>query len=83
MDLLEYSKLILERVSFSPELFQKELQESIDVLKPQEIISLRTWCISEFGKKYPDVMVNAFQIIPNRQLNVLDQNNKGHESYRY
>lgn len=82
MDLLEYSKLILGRVSFCPELFKKELDKSIDVLEPQEAISLRNWCIREFGKEFPDIMVSTFQTIPNQQMNVLNRTKSTHEKFR-
>ena len=70
MDLLEYSKLILSRVSFCPELFKRELQKSIKVLEMQEISMLRIWCLNEFGKEYPDVLVDSFQIIPKQQIKI-------------
>jgi hypothetical protein len=68
MDLLEYSKLILSRVSFCPELFKRELQKSIEVLEMQDISMLRIWCLNEFGKEYPELLVDSFQIIPNQQV---------------
>lgn len=71
MDLLEYSKLILGRVSFSPELFKHELKKSIRALKANEISSLRVWCIMEFGKEYPKILVDSFQIIPYQKVKLL------------
>ena len=34
--MLEYSKEILQKVSFDPELFQKELQKAISMLMEEE-----------------------------------------------
>ena len=43
--MLEYTKLILRKVSFSRELFGKELKKSIKWLKKEEILAVR-----KFGK---------------------------------
>jgi hypothetical protein len=72
MDLLEYSKLILGRVSFCPKLFKRELKKSIDVLETNELSLLRIWCVHEFGKEYPNILVDSFQ-------NISNQNVKFHE----
>lgn len=65
MDILEYSKIILSRVSFSSELFERELNKSINTLEMDEIIHLRIWCLNEFGKEFPEILVNSFQLVPN------------------
>jgi hypothetical protein len=41
--MLEYSKMILERVSFHPYLFKKEYRKALRRLQPVEADSLRTW----------------------------------------
>jgi hypothetical protein len=48
-NLLEYSKLILERVSFSKRLFWKEYRKSIKVLPESDSHSLRHWMIKRFS----------------------------------
>ena len=54
--MLEYTKLILRKVSFSKELFGKELKKSIKWLKKEEILALQAWCLITFGEKYGDII---------------------------
>lgn len=41
--MLEYSKMILSKVSFNPTLFQKELRKSLNLLEKDEAESLKEW----------------------------------------
>jgi hypothetical protein len=41
-----YTKSILERVSFDPQLFCKELEKALKVLLPYEIEQLTEWLLS-------------------------------------
>ena len=59
--MLDYTKLILRKVSFSRELFGKELRKSIKWLKKDEILLLQTWCIISFGDIYGDVIQETFK----------------------
>ena len=43
MSMLEYSKLILDKVSFDTSLFIKELQKAINQLLDHEINELENW----------------------------------------
>ncbi len=52
MNMLEYSKLILEKVSFDPGLFENELRKSKRNLFKNEIDDLRNWCNDKFGERY-------------------------------
>lgn len=58
--MLEYSKTVLEKVSFNRELFRKELQKSKKVLKEDEIELLQNWCRISFTDKYPDIIGEVF-----------------------
>ncbi|MCK5338365.1 MAG: hypothetical protein KAJ50_06125 [Bacteroidales bacterium] len=58
--MLEYTKLILRKVSFSRELFGKELKKSAKWLKKDEILLLQAWCLLTFGDKYGDVIHDVF-----------------------
>lgn len=49
-----YTKSILERVSFDPNLFYKELEKALKVLLPYEIKQLTTWVI-EFTIEKPEL----------------------------
>ncbi len=47
----EYTKSVLERVSFDSMLFCKELEKAIKVLLPYEIEELRLWLLSFTSEK--------------------------------
>lgn len=49
-----YSKAILERVSFDPKLFCKELEKAIKMLLPYEIDQLRDWLL-QFTEEKPEL----------------------------
>ena len=59
--MLEYTKTILQKVSFSPFLFGKELKKSIKWLKNEEVLALKAWCIITFGDLYPETIREVFQ----------------------
>ena len=44
--MFDYTKSVLERVSFDPKLFCKELEKAIKMLLPYEMEQLREWLIS-------------------------------------
>lgn len=58
--MLEYIKTILSKVSFSKELFEKELKKAIAMLVPEEIIDLKNWCCVKFGHIYQNVINRCF-----------------------
>ena len=58
--MLEYSKTILQKVSFNKELFQKELTKSMQWLHKDEIILLQIWCIATFNHTYGDIIREVF-----------------------
>ncbi|WP_340111044.1 hypothetical protein [Maribellus mangrovi] len=58
--MLEYAKIILPKVSFSKDLFRKELNKCINWVEPDQIGELYTWCNANFKNKYPDVLAEAF-----------------------
>lgn len=41
----DYTKTILQKVSFDPALFCKELEKAVKVLLPHELEELRIWLI--------------------------------------
>lgn len=58
--MLEYAKVILPKVSFSRELFKKELNKCINWVEPNQVKDLYTWCYQKFQKMYPNVLAEAF-----------------------
>lgn len=58
--MLEYAKVILPKVSFSRELFSKELTKCINWVEQDQLQNLRNWCYKNFKDLYPDVLAEAF-----------------------
>ncbi|WNM18005.1 hypothetical protein [Flavobacterium capsici] len=50
----DYTKSVLERVSFDPILFSKELKKAIKNLLPYEIEQLKKW-LQYFTKEHPEL----------------------------
>lgn len=44
--MFDYTKSVLERVSFDPALFCKELEKAIKALLPYELEQLREWLLT-------------------------------------
>lgn len=59
--MLEMCKEILTKVSFDRLLFQKELNKALKWLQTEELEYFRDWCLSTFGKTYPDILRSAFK----------------------
>lgn len=58
--MLEYVKMVLEKVSFNRDLFKKELEKSKKLLNEEEINILQSWCNKSFRDKYPEIIVEVF-----------------------
>lgn len=59
--MFEYTKQVLQKVSFDRELFRKELYKALQWLKNDERKMLMMWCIATFGAKYMDIIQQAFK----------------------
>ncbi len=57
---LEYSKLILTKVSFSEALFEKELRKNVYQLSDEEKLDLQAWCNHHFGTNYGPIIDRCF-----------------------
>ncbi|TKG92427.1 hypothetical protein EYV94_19500 [Puteibacter caeruleilacunae] len=58
--MLEYAKVILPKVSFSKELFEKELKKCIGWITPKEIEELKDWCLEKFRNEHPEILNKLF-----------------------
>jgi hypothetical protein len=58
--MLDYCKVILTRVSFDLQLFEKELKKAIRMLVGNEVLELRQWCYSTFNGQFSSVLNNCF-----------------------
>ena len=54
--MLEYFKIILQKVSFDPYLFEKELKKAIQLLIPNELLEFREWCYVMYGGIYSGIL---------------------------
>lgn len=61
--MFEYTKTVLEKVSFNKELFKKELEKALDRLLPYEIKELYFW-LREFTQNKPDLH-NCIALVKN------------------
>jgi hypothetical protein len=62
--MIEYAKVILPKVSFSRELFHKELIKSVNwVENPNDLNELREWCDENFGEIYPEILSKVFSTV--------------------
>ena len=52
--MFDYTKTILERVSFDPTLFCKELEKALKTLLPYEVEQLTDWLLS-FTREKPEL----------------------------
>ncbi len=52
----EYTKTVLQKVSFNKELFKKELEKAVNRLLPYEIKELIVW-LKEFTSNKPELSV--------------------------
>lgn len=61
--MLEYAKIILQKVSFDALLFEKELRKALVELGKDEPSQLYTWCMDFFGDVYPDAIQRVFHSV--------------------
>jgi len=61
--MLEFSKQVLEKVSFDKVLFRKELMKAVKWVKKEEAIVLQAWCLATFGNIYGDVITDVFRSV--------------------
>ncbi len=60
--MFEYAKVILPKVSFSRELFRKELAKCMKWVEPNELDEFTQWCNENFGEMYPDILNDVLTI---------------------
>jgi hypothetical protein len=58
--MLEYVKMILQKVSFSKILFEKELRKALRHIQPADLPEFKTWCYEQFARIYWAVMNRVF-----------------------
>jgi len=61
-EMLDYCKVILEKVSFDSQLFYKELKKAINWLCENEITELENWARHRFSNQMQTVKVPLIQL---------------------
>nr|WP_236032647.1 hypothetical protein [Algoriphagus pacificus] len=59
--MIEYVKTILQKVSFSTYLFERELRKGLRLILPTEFEEFRVWCYDTFGKIHQSTLNRYFQ----------------------
>ena len=65
---LNYIKLILKKVSFSPLLFKKELQKGLQECTTEQLVILKRWCLKHFASLYSHIIIQVFRSVETRLL---------------
>ena len=60
--MLEFTKKILQKVSFDKILFKKELSKSVRWLNKKEVITLKIWALTTFSQ-YKNTILEVFDQI--------------------
>lgn len=63
--MIEMYMYILDKVSFDPSLFQKELAKAVKQVSPDEMPLFKTWCQETFNKKYKTQLNEVFEFNDN------------------
>ncbi len=58
--MLEYFKMILNKVSFDRTLFEKELRKAVSRLVGADILELKNWCYQNFAPRYGMILDRTF-----------------------
>lgn len=58
--MLDYVKMILLKVSFSRQLFEKELRKALRHILPDDLLGFKTWCYQQFARLYRRVLKRVF-----------------------
>jgi hypothetical protein len=59
--MMEFSKQVLQKVSFDQRLFRKELIKARRWVGHHDDLVLKAWCLATFGHMYKDVILEVFQ----------------------
>ncbi|MCB0792339.1 MAG: hypothetical protein KDB97_11260 [Flavobacteriales bacterium] len=59
--MMEFSKQVLQKVSFDQRLFKKELIKARRWLGQHDQLVLKAWCLATFGHMYKDIILDVFR----------------------
>jgi hypothetical protein len=58
--MLDYVKIILQKVSFNEYLFERELRKSMNSLLREDVLELKRWCYEHFSDSYLQILNQYF-----------------------
>ena len=58
--MLDYVKIILQKVSFNEHLFERELNKSVKSLLREDVLELKKWCYEHFSDSYLTILNQYF-----------------------
>jgi len=58
--MLDYAKIILQKVSFNEHLFERELSKSMKSLLREDVLELKKWCYEHFSESYLQILNQYF-----------------------
>jgi hypothetical protein len=58
--MLDYVKIILQKVSFNEYLFERELRKSMNSLLREDVLELKKWCYEHFSDSYLQILNQYF-----------------------
>lgn len=58
--MLDYVKIILQKVSFNEHLFERELSKSLKSLLREDVLELKKWCYEHFSDPYLTILNQYF-----------------------
>ena len=59
--MMEFSKQVLQKVSFDRRLFKKELVKARKWISQHDQLVFKAWCLATFGHMYKDVIMEVYQ----------------------
>ena len=62
MNMLDYQKMIIRKVSSSEKLFRKEIEKSFRWLEQEEIKYLKYWVLNNFYNDHPKTIHQLFEV---------------------
>lgn len=62
--MIQYIKLILEKVSFDRYLFEKELRKALNSVLLEELVEFKKWCYEKFSNQHIIILNKYFMSTP-------------------
>lgn len=61
--MLDYVKLILQKVSFDETIFEKELKKALKIISEEDTYQFQSWCYDQFGEMHELILDEHFSTV--------------------